>query len=713
MSIDTGSGTVKLNGEIGIRVADIINDLVHTINVFSTARTQLIYNDETNLMISGTGFNPVGTNLRFTGNEIQVNVNYTTLSINSDFITLRLTPGSNWIKQTESLPAPLTLLAVNTGEGFVAVSSPGAAADMIKGVDVAMVVEEPTVFSDNKKLFRTQSNKLLIKGRRFPSDKSGCRAIMLIFTEDSLVCDVDYTLRIVSSAELELTLLDGRAWRADAGPLKLVAINTRGDGAGWVVLPGGGVQVAEVQDDIDGDFQVGVEVFPVGVRVYQSALNQKIQITGTGFKQGILFIFEPDMKVGVDYEMEVVSKNRVTLSLKTGKKWRHETGNIIAKSTTVDKKTYNLAGKEGIRVAIVLKDPLIFASAASVYHESQSKVITIRGAGFTNAADTKVIIRPTAPGAYKVLSVSKDVIRVQLKPDQDWLPSFMSLKDEDDAKKIAMQISSIDTGAGEVTFPEPVTVGYIVKDRSDVVCDDSCKFAFNDVCDDDLQLSANNHYYASSVTSTNACLAGTDCTDCGGVEMLRAKSAQPSAAPTAKQSSPPYNDLLARCSNSCIYPRDGVCDDARGTHFCELNTDCQDCGPVGADNFTLSFNDEEWDDDKFDAHPPSDGVIAPLQAPYSPPPYVSGDQKQHFGAIFAVLCIIFAFLVPIYGAYKLFQWWHARGMKQMTRYAKLSMETQTSKDSVDLEMAPPLTEKRGKELKKGSIAPQEIVYVDE
>jgi len=51
------------------------------------------------------------------------------------------------------------------------------------------------------------------------------------------------------------------------------------------------------------------------------------------------------------------------------------------------------------------------------------------------------------------------------------------------------------------------------------------------------------------------------------------------------------------CTNTCIYPRDGVCDDPRGTKYCELGTDCQDCGPVGADNFTRADDDGWWDDD--------------------------------------------------------------------------------------------------------------------
>ena len=45
----------------------------------------------------------------------------------------------------------------------------------------------------------------------------------------------------------------------------------------------------------------GVEVFPNSQKVYQSALNQKISVSGTGFKQGMVFTFEPDLKVKIEY----------------------------------------------------------------------------------------------------------------------------------------------------------------------------------------------------------------------------------------------------------------------------------------------------------------------------------------------------------------------------------------------------------------------------
>jgi hypothetical protein len=196
----------------------------------------------------------------------------------------------------------------------------------------------------------------------------------------------------------------------------------------------------------------------MGTPVYQKALQADITISGTGFAAGMEFVFEPPLTVGADYDIQIKSKNSVVLRLRAGKRWAAGPCMLMARAVKVDKKEYALAGSEGIRVAVILADPVVTASR-DVYHESQSKLIVIEGSGFTNEDDVKITLRPTSPGAYKVLAVMDDAIRLQLKPDKDWLPSFMSLKDEDESKRITLEVASIDTGAGTVTFDDPVTVG--------------------------------------------------------------------------------------------------------------------------------------------------------------------------------------------------------------------------------------------------------------
>lgn len=619
VGIDTGGGPVKLNGDDGVQVADITENLDEH-SVYVDESLTRIYADDSDLTITGNGFNEIGNVLRFTNGILGNNVNYTTVSQSTSKVSLRLTPGSFWRKNFENLPGALTLLALNAGEGFVAIGPVNSQ----KGKDVAMVFERPSVFSDNKKIFRTHSHEFHIAGAGFPTSIAD---VQLRFSPELLVNE-DYIVKVIDRDELEITLLDGRAWRADSGPLLITAINSRGDEHGWVTLPGSGVHVAEIVEDIDAQTTGGIEVFPMGVKVYQSALQETIAITGTGFKDEMEFTFDPALKVGTDYEIEVESKNKINLSLKAGRKWRSDAGFIVAKAVKVDKKEYSLAGNEGIRVAIVLADPVITVSKDN-YHESQSKLIVISGNGFTNVHDTQITIRPTSPGSYKILGVLEDAIRVQLKPDRDWLPSFMSLKDEDESKKIVLQVSSINTGAGDITFDDPVTIGYIVKDREGVTCDDSCEFAFDGVCDDgsepsdqyyyehygsymdddlggfyvydDMYLGEevedkeegnyfsyyfDDYYMEDDTYEVSACVEGTDCTDCGGVDAI---------IDYTKPLDPELG--IVSCSNTCIYPRDGVCDDPRGTKYCELGTDCQDCGPVGADNFTSSDDDGWWDDD--------------------------------------------------------------------------------------------------------------------
>jgi hypothetical protein len=539
-------------------------------------------------------------------------VNYTTTATSSESITLKIASGSFWRKNVENLPGYLTLLAVNAGEGFVAVGPTNAA----KGRDVATVFEKPAVYSSNVKIYRTHSHEFHIKGVGFTKTLGRTQ----LRFNPPLVENEDYTVKVIDRTELEVTLVDGHSWRSDDGPLTVTAINTKNTEDGWVAIGGeGGVHVADVIDDISTESTGGVEVYPYGVKVYQSALQETITITGTGFKEGMSLVFEPEIKEGVEYDLEVTSKNRLTLRLRTGKKWRQDPGFIIAKMVKVGTKSYNLAGVDGIRVAIVLADPTVRPGRDN-FHETQSKVITIEGTGFTNAADTKVTLRPTSSGAFNVMAVLDDVIRLQLKQGFDWLPNFMSLTGDQADKKIPLEIVSLDTGAGVIQYEEPIIIGYIIKDREGVFCDDSCEFAFDGTCDDgtedeyyyyysyygyymdddfggyygeyegdyyESQEYGYGYYMPDDGYRVSACVKGTDCTDCGGVDAI---------VDYTKLVNDPNTEAVA-CANTCPYARDGVCDDPRGANYCKLGTDCQDCGPVGADNFTRADDDGWWDDD--------------------------------------------------------------------------------------------------------------------
>merc|ERR1711871_1543072 len=151
-------------------------------------------------------------------------------------------------------------------------------------------------------------------------------------------------------------------------------------------------------------------------------------------------------------------------------------------------------------------------------------------------------------------------------------------------------------------------------DREGVVCDDSCEFAFDGICDDGTETdyyyeyenygyyldddqggyyyvgddaydddddgddeeddeeygeeydddeqgtkegyyaySYDDYYAADDAYTVSACLEGTDCTDCGGVDAVVDYSKAPAA-----------DSGIEACTNSCPYARDGICDDPRG-----------------------------------------------------------------------------------------------------------------------------------------------------
>ena len=247
VGIDTGGGKVKLSID-GLVVANVVaNKDSHDVQVSPTADTQMIYNDATTLTIEGTGFNPLGTMLSFSNNIREgVNSNYSIADTTETAIKLKLVAGSLWRRNVDSLPGYLNLQQINTGEEWLSVGPINSK----KGVNIATVFEHPDVFSGDEKLYRTQSHELHIYGRGFPK----VLAKTQLRFNPTLIVDKDYTIQTISRTELEVTLLDNRAWRSDVGGLQVTHINTRGDADGWVSVGGStGQHVAQVIDNIEAD----------------------------------------------------------------------------------------------------------------------------------------------------------------------------------------------------------------------------------------------------------------------------------------------------------------------------------------------------------------------------------------------------------------------------------------------------------------------------
>lgn len=527
VGVDTGNGPVMMSAD-GVLVANVVADCdpgTNAVTVEQTAKRQLVYSDAPEIVINGTGFSLIENKILFRSYDGIVFVNYTIISMTKTSLKLRLLPGSLWIG--EEFQPVLSVAAVDAGAGFVCTRPIWF--EWMVGQAVAQVFARPQLQPGERELFRTQSHELRLYGAGF--SPYGSNTLELRFAT-TLVKGVDYSLQVLSYTEFRLTLLDGRAWRDAAGPLVVTHINALGDTDGWISL-GEGVQVAYVDNDIPNPPSNAIQIFPSHDPVNAYYSQSVLVVKGVNFQAGMFFVLNPP--VDKDHYTQVfVSSNTIELRLSRGRQWPR-VATIVAQSVIVDNTTYPM----NVSIADILLTPGVFISQTT-YHESQSKRLIITGDKFTTVANTRVVLRPTPSSSYKVVHVQDDEIHVLLLPGRTWLPPFTHNKVE--GKKIALQIVSIDVGAGDTAiFSQPVTVGLIVKDRDGVVCDDSCVYAFDGVCDV-------HHDNTSIVRFSHTCAQNTDCTDCGGV------------------------DALPDCTNTCVSSHDGVCDDPRGTGQCTYGT---------------------------------------------------------------------------------------------------------------------------------------------
>jgi hypothetical protein len=106
------------------------------------------------------------------------------------------------------------------------------------------------------------------------------------------------------------------------------------------------------------------------------------------------------------------------------------------------------------------------------------------------------------------------------------------------------------------------------------------------------------------------CALGTDCTDCGPRSYTCGYASPPPPSP-----SPPGITSSSGCSNSCIYPSDGMCDDGgSGSLYsiCNFGTDCTDCGTrsIGRRSRRLLFASAGDEADSLDGALPADAADA-------------------------------------------------------------------------------------------------------
>ena len=187
-----GAGVIDVGGDTGVLVARVQENLPYQeVTVDSSFLDQVIYHDEPSIYISGTLFNPEGNTIRFANGILGKGFNFTITKVTETRMTLTLTPGSFWRSDVKQLPGYLTVLAVNAGEGFVAV---GPINNAIKGKDVATVFERPNVNPATTKLYQTHSHELHIYGAGFTDELE--RTPMIKFLP-ALVLNDDYTIRVL------------------------------------------------------------------------------------------------------------------------------------------------------------------------------------------------------------------------------------------------------------------------------------------------------------------------------------------------------------------------------------------------------------------------------------------------------------------------------------------------------------------------------------
>ena len=590
--IDTGAGPLRIDAKYGgVTVAEVQVDLgAHGVTVESTPE-QKVYQSSATLQVQGNGFNSSSLNTLKWGNSLRgKGLNYTIVSGTSTNLRLQLQPPSQWRANPANLPGPLMLLAVNAGAGLVPVGPTEAK----KGRIVATVFEDPVIDANpSKTIYMTHTHELWISGKGFTRNSY----LTSLTFEPPLIFGQDYIASVANRTHILIMLMEQKKWAATPGVLRVTSIDT---GAGPVrdFTP---VVVANVASDAD-ESKTGVSVTPTqSQQLYQTAALKKLTITGSGFCDDPGLEFQPPLQKGDDYKITSANPSELQLQLQPEKKWRYEGGSLFVTAVTCPSSgRVELAYGTGIVGAKVLPDPTVDPSERKIY-SSYTKKLVVSGLGF--ALDgTELELKPTSRSSYTVESIEATEVVLALKDGKSWLDTTAGDATNKDEPLGTITITKVDTGAGEVDLGEGVVVAKVFADNEGPICDDSCEWAMDGVCDDgsnagpvwqdddyggfyayDDYYERGYYYEEDDDFLAPVCEAGTDCSDCGDAfqgpdEVLAAQT-------------------NVECTNTCPWADDGYCDDIRTSGLCDLGTDCKDCGPASASNFTKWDDDGWWDDD--------------------------------------------------------------------------------------------------------------------
>lgn len=297
-----GGGTYEYN----IRVASIIPAPTAIENkVLEIMRTETF-----RLPINGSGFDTRAKIDAFFDPEIDSNM-LEVLAHSDTTLYVRLMAGAAW----RADEGPLFLKSINTGGGPWKINGD-------EGIQVAKVIKNHA-----GKVVESQGNvyqstpKLTIWGEDFKE------STVLRFAT-GLAKGLNYTQKFTDLGKkgmrLDLELKKGSMWRSSPGILKVMSMIKEEGLAALPLNQGTGAIVADVLQDPE-------------ITENKASLDRThgdlLVIKGAGFSRAELgatkLTFDPPLEMGYDYDLSVKDSKTLHLTLKTGRAWREDVGNLV------------------------------------------------------------------------------------------------------------------------------------------------------------------------------------------------------------------------------------------------------------------------------------------------------------------------------------------------------------------------------------------------
>ncbi|CAN0294216.1 unnamed protein product [Pylaiella littoralis] len=519
VAVDTGAGLVRLNPDDGGVVVAIVKADI-TVQENESLR---IYQSTNQIRIAGSGFEDV-TKVHFYEGLHEQEPTYAISDTKPDQLTLSLVEGSAWIKNPSSLPVALLVGKIEASPGDVRFFD-----NVLSGQKVATVFENPSIQASNIKIRPGSTHELTIYGTGFNKvvppvldfdpplaspvnfhvvNRTMIRLTLpataadwtraepylgplrikgvdtgagtVVFDSPVMVTTVvpnvgahdEEMAQFISSTRIAITKdydhersPSSMAWRAEPGPLKVVAIDI---GAGLVKLnpEDGGVVVATVRPDVD--VQNNESLY-----IYQS--TNQVQVAGSGFDgdstlisrffvialavEKVNLMFLGSRKRGDrtrHYNVTTVANNQLVLNLVgEGSAWI-EVGLRVNARPSVGRRGYmelDVCFVSRKRAERILRNVLNFPILSSTWSAVNLMVNNHPSLPFCVMA-VKLLAFFSHTNLAKV--VNRTMIRVTLDNAQSgWVP----------AEHLGpLKVKGLDTGAGMVMFDSPVTVAIVVPD---------------------------------------------------------------------------------------------------------------------------------------------------------------------------------------------------------------------------------------------------------